>query len=234
MLKLATEFDLLEIIKGKEDWFFIVEIVFRTVVMYLAILFALTILGKRGVKQLSIFELVIIISFGSAAGDPMFYREVGIINAIAVFVVVILCYKFTTFLVFKSERIQKYIEGEPICLIQDGYFSIQNFKKEPIGYDEFFSEMRQQGVSHLGQISLALIEISGEISLYFYKEEDVKFGLPILPYLYENKCIRISEKGIYSCYFCGFTEEISVCESHLCKACSKDKWVKSVNNVRIT
>lgn len=234
MLSLIADFNLLEILKGKEDWFFAIEIGFRTVVMYLAILFALTILGKRGVKQLSIFELVIIIGLGSAAGDPMFYKDVGLISAFTVFTVVILCYKFTTFLMFKSERIEKLIEGIPIQLIHEGRFSIGNFKKEPLGYDEFFAEMRQQGVSHLGQISLALIEVSGEISLYYYSDQDVKFGLPILPHLYNVKHVQIPVSGIYSCNFCGYTERIEERETHQCKICTKNKWIKAVNNVRIT
>lgn len=234
MLASMADFNLLEILKGKEDWLFFIEIAFRTVVMYLAILFALTILGKRGVKQLSIFELVIIIGFGSAAGDPMFYKDVGLINAFTVFIVVILCYKFTTYLMLKSERFEKLIEGIPIQLIHEGRFSIGNFKKEPLGYDEFFAEMRQQGVSHLGQISLALIEVSGEISLYFYSDEEVKFGLPILPHLYNVKHVQIPVNGMYSCNFCGYTEKIEVCQNHKCKICTKNKWIKAVNNVRIT
>lgn len=234
MLQLATDFNIIDILKGKEEWSFIFEIIFRTIAMYLAILLALTILGKRGVKQLSVFELVIIIGFGSAAGDPMFYKEVGLISAITVFIVVIMCYKLTTFLIFKSEKIELLIEGKPICLVENGSFSINNFKKEPLGYDEFFSEMRQQGVSHLGQISLAIIEVTGEISLYFYKDEEVKYGLPILPKLYDDKHVQIPDSAIYSCNFCGFTEEILECNSHLCKNCHKDKWVKSINNVRIT
>ncbi|MGV9002769.1 DUF421 domain-containing protein [Flavobacterium sp.] len=234
MIPVASDFNFVEILKGKEDWFFVLEIGIRTIIMYLAVLFALTILGKRGVKQLSIFELVIIISFGSAAGDPMFYKDVGLISAFTVFIVVILCYKLTTYLIFKSERIEKLIEGVPIQLIHEGRFSIGNFKKEPLGYDEFFAEMRQQGVSHLGQISLALIEVSGEISLYYYSEEDVKFGLPILPHLYDVKHVKIKIKGIYSCNFCGFTEAIPECEEHICKICNKNEWIKSVTNVRIT
>jgi uncharacterized membrane protein YcaP (DUF421 family) len=63
---------------GSEDWEFLFEIGLRTFFMYIIILFGLRLLGKRGVKQLSIFELVVIISLGSAAGDPMFYKEVGL------------------------------------------------------------------------------------------------------------------------------------------------------------
>lgn len=49
--------------------------------MFTILLLTLKLAGKRGVKQLSIFETVIIIALGSAAGDPMFYEDVGIVPA---------------------------------------------------------------------------------------------------------------------------------------------------------
>lgn len=223
-----------ELLWGDVDATFLMQIGIRTVVMFLIILFALTILGKRGVKQLSIFELVIIISLGSAAGDPMFYKEVGLLSALAVFVGVILCYKITTHLVFKYKAVEKVLEGEPIYLITDGVFSINNFNKESLGYDEFFSEMRQKSVSHLGQIDIAIMEISGEISLYYYKDEDVLFGLPILPLLYKNQLREIPENANYSCSYCGYTEVIVPKSQHICPNCQHNLWVKSINCPRIT
>ena len=223
-----------QLLWGDLDISFLKQIAIRTVVMYLIILLALTILGKRGVKQLSIFELVIIISLGSAAGDPMFYKEVGLGSALAVFVCIILCYKITTHLVFKFKVVEKVLEGEPIYLIDDGVFSINNFNKESLGYDEFFSEMRQLNVAHLGQIDIAILEISGEISLYYYKDEDVLYGLPILPSLYNQQLYEIPKEGYYSCAYCGFTENVIAKKRHICSNCQHDKWVLSINWVRIT
>ena len=80
---------------GTEKADFLVEVIARTVIMFLVIIIGLRFLGKRGVKQLSVFELVVIIGLGSAAGDPMFYKEVGLLSALAVFVCVIFCYKIT-------------------------------------------------------------------------------------------------------------------------------------------
>lgn len=233
-MNLLSGFDLDLLLKGKEEWIFLFEIAFRTIIMFVAILIALRILGKRGVKQLSVFELVIIISLGSAAGDPMFYKEVGILTAFTVFTVIILCYKATTYFALKSDQFEKMIEGTPICLVKNGRFSITNFKNEPLGYDEFFAEMRQYSVSHLGQIEIALIEVTGEISLYYYKDEEVKYGLPILPHLYQEQHIQIMKRDIYSCSFCGNTETIEATDKHLCTICSKHKWVKSINTIRIT
>jgi uncharacterized membrane protein YcaP (DUF421 family) len=223
-----------QVLLGEENLEFLIEVVVRTIIMYLGILIALRSLGKRGVKQLSVFELVIIIGFGSAAGDPMFYKDVGVVNALVVFLVIILLYKLTTFLVTKSERMDKLIEGEPICLIADGKFSIDNFNKEPLGYDEFFAEMRQQSVSHLGQIEEAIIEVSGNVSLFFYEDKDVKYGLPILPALYAEKHSQILSSGMYACSFCGYTEKIQPTDKHLCNECGKSEWVIAINKRRIT
>lgn len=223
-----------ELLWGDLDASFLGQIAIRTVVMFLMILTALTLLGKRGVKQLSVFEVVIIISLGSAAGDPMFYQEVGLIPPLAVFVGIIICYKITTHLVFKFKTVEKVLEGEPIYLIDDGVFLLNNFNKEALGYDEFFAEMRQKSVMHLGQIDIAILEISGEVSLYFYEDDDVLYGLPILPLLYENQICKIVEEAHYSCYFCGFTEIIETTTHHICSNCNHDKWVKSLNCKRIT
>lgn len=225
---------LIEMFKGSEEWSFHWEILLRTVIMYVVILSALSVMGKRGVKQLSVFELVIIISFGSAAGDPMFYNDVGVLNAIVVLTSIILMYKLTTFLVFRFKKIEKLIEGEPICLIDHGRFSIENFDKEPLGHDEFFAEMRQYSVMHLGQIEKAIIEISGEVSLFFYADEEVKYGLPIWPELYAEKHYQILSEAYFSCSFCAHTEKIAPTDNHICPSCGKNEWVKSINKRRIT
>ncbi|CAM4101631.1 DUF421 domain-containing protein [Flavobacterium antarcticum] len=218
-----------ELLWGDLDAAFLGQIGIRTVVMFFIILTALKILGKRGVKQLSVFELVIIISLGSAAGDPMFYREVGLLSALAVFVGIIVCYKITTHLVFKFKAVEKVLEGEPIYLIDDGVFSLENFNKEALGYDEFFSEMRQKSVSHLGQIDIAILEISGELSLYYYEDDAVLWGLPILPTLYNNQLCIISKEAHYSCSYCGYTEIITPTIKHSCPNCNHEKWVASIN-----
>jgi uncharacterized membrane protein YcaP (DUF421 family) len=164
----------------------------------------------------------------------MFYKEVGLLSALAVIFCIIFCYKITTYLVFKYKAVEKLLEGEPIYLIEDGVFLIKNFNKESLGYDEFFSEMRQKSVSHLGQIDIAIMEISGEISLYFYEDKDVLYGLPILPVLFTSQLHVIIEEKHYSCTYCGFTEIISVKSDHFCPNCKHNQWVKSINNLRIT
>lgn len=127
------QFDWKELLLGQEEWSFLLEIALRTTIMFITIIIGLRLLGKRGVKQLSLFELVVIIGLGSAAGDPMFYREVGIVSSILVFVLIILMYSIVTYLIGKSKKFETLLEGKSICLIENGEFSIENFKKRKSG-----------------------------------------------------------------------------------------------------
>lgn len=236
MILLAQNFfkDFEKILLGDKDWAFIPEIAFRTLLMYLIVLVSLRLLGKRGVKQLSVFELVVIISLGSAAGDPMFYSEVGIISALAVFTVIVCAYKVTSHFVNKSKKIEELLEGSCTCLIEEGMFAIANFKKETLAQDEFFSELRQHSISHLGQVKLAIIETSGSVSVFFYADDEVKYGLPILPEQFCRKQKEIEEEGTYSCSFCGYTTHLKPANNVCCSRCQKDVWVKSNRNLRVT
>ncbi|MDY0930489.1 MULTISPECIES: DUF421 domain-containing protein [unclassified Chryseobacterium] len=233
---LATflNFNWKELFLGTEDWGFLLEIVLRTIIMFLTIIVSLRVLGKRGVKQLSIFELVVIIGLGSAAGDPMFYKEVGIVSSMLVFLVIIILYSSITALIGRFKKIENLFEGKAICLIEQGVFAIDNFKKENLGSDEFFAELRVKGISHLGQIELAIEEVSGEISVFFNEDEKVKYGLPIMLNSLDNPIQNIQIPGYYSCTFCGFTELKEEGNAGSCKNCGKKNWVKASNKIRVT
>ncbi|MCJ7936205.1 MAG: DUF421 domain-containing protein [Chryseobacterium sp.] len=223
-----------ELLLGHEEWSFLLEIILRTMIMFLAIIIGLRILGKRGVKQLSIFELVVIIGLGSAAGDPMFNKDVGIISSLIVFIVIILLYTIVTFFIGKSKNFEKLVEGKSVCLIENGEFSIKNFQKENLGSDEFFAELRLKGVSQLGQIEMAIEEISGEISVFFFEDQSVKHGLPIMPDSLNNPLQYLPAEGYYSCTFCGHTEHKKTGSAGRCPNCKKDEWVESSNKRRVT
>jgi len=212
---------------------FLLEVIFRSTVMFIILLLTLKLAGKRGVKQLSIFETVIVIALGSAAGDPMFYEDVGIVPAAIVFLVIIVLYRTVTWLTGKSKKFEEFIEGKTVCLINNGKFSVTSFRKETLAQDEFFSELRVKSIEHLGQIKHAFIEPSGEISVFFYDDKEVGYGLPILPALFNKKSKVISVDGIYACSFCGHTEEQKT-GTATCKVCKKEEWVEAIDTKRIT
>jgi uncharacterized membrane protein YcaP (DUF421 family) len=211
---------------------FLFEVAFRTVIMFTVVLLTLKFAGKRGVKQLSIFEIVIIISLGSAAGDPMFYEDVGLIPAILVFIIILLMYRAVTWLLGKSKRFENFIEGTTQCIIEDGQFSLKSFEKEDLAQDEFFAELRLKSIEHLGQVRNAYIETNGAISVFFYDESNIKYGLPILPQLFNLKSKNIPKAGIYACTFCANTQQLEPIAAK-CSICIRDEWVESIKTKRL-
>jgi len=232
-LQIFFNIDWKQLLLGDEQWLFLLETVSRTILMFIVVLAAIRLLGKRGVKQLSIFELVVIISLGSAAGDPMFYNDVGILTAIVVFIVIVICYKLVVLLIVKNKRFEDLIEGKAVYLIKDGVFLVKNFNKESLTDDEFFAELRLKGISHLGQLEIAIQESGGEISIFPFEDTMVKYGLPILPETYHDAIKFISKTDYYSCSFCGFSKEIKATGAYTCSNCKRDLWIKSINTKRI-
>lgn len=233
LLQASSGFDWKQLMLGSEEWSFLPETISRTSIMFIIILTGLRLLGKRGVKQLSVFELVVIIGLGSATGDPMFYKDVGILPAFIVFIMIVVFYTIITYIIGKNKKFEILIEGQPVCLIKHGRFLIDNFKKEILGEDEFFAELRMQSVSQLGQIEEAIIESSGNISIFYYPDEEVKYGLPIMIGTISVSHYKIFAPDYYSCTFCGYTDQLKPTERFICPTCKKEKWVKSNNKKRI-
>jgi len=213
---------------------FLFEVAFRSLLMYLLILLTLRITGKRGVKQLSLFELTIILSLGSAAGDPMFYSDVPLSHAVVVFGVVILCYLFFNRLTEKNEQVEKWLEGSPICLIEAGKINLEAFQKENITYQELFGELRQQQVEHLGQLRKVYLEATGEISVFFFLDEEVQPGLPIFPEILAHPLQRIERAGLYACRTCGHCQSLMSVAEVECEQCQHKYWLPTCQRRRVT
>lgn len=219
---------------GDEGISFLLEIAVRTLLMFILVLILLRLTGKRSIKQLSIFEIVMIIALGSAAGDPMIYKEIGILQASIVFLVVLISYKFITYLITKSERIEIFLEGKAIYIVHDGHAALESIHHTDLAMDEFFAELRVLNIQHLGQVKEALLETNGHVSLLYFEDNDVKPGLPIWPKEWNKKSEMIAVEDLYACSMCGFTLTIGPGEGGKCPFCKKNKeWVKAIDNKRI-
>jgi uncharacterized membrane protein YcaP (DUF421 family) len=211
-------------------WTYLGEVAFRTVFMFIILLTALTVSGKREVRQLSIYELVLLIGLGSAAGDPMFYNDVPLSSAVVVFVVMMSCYKLATYISDKNKKVRDVLEGQPVYVIENGCILVQNFDQEDLGLEELFSDLRVEGIEQLGQVRAAILEPNGQLSVFQFKETDILPGLPILPNELDKHTDHIEVAGHYACCGCGKVEPLQVgTDPVICQQCSKTDWVKAVH-----
>lgn len=214
------------------EWHFMAELIVRTAIMFLMILLVLRLSGKRGVRQLTLFEVAIILGLGSAAGDPMFQEDIPIFHALVVFAVVMTIYKTLTWLAAKSLPIHRILEGKEMAVVENGVFSIKNERDNDFSTVEFFAELRNQSVEHLGQVRTALLETDGTLSVLFYAEAEVKFGLPLFPDAYQKADLSVY-RGVLACMYCGCVQQHdTVMKTQVCPRCKRDKWAKALNTKR--
>lgn len=98
----------------------------------------------------------------------------------------------------------------------------------------FFAQLRLTGVMHLGQIQLKIIETNGSISLSYYADDEVKYGLPILPELFDQQSKEITKEDYYTCSFCGYLQKLKPVKEHICPTCNRNKWVTAMNKKRVS
>jgi uncharacterized membrane protein YcaP (DUF421 family) len=224
-------FDLYRIFLGDQPLGFFLEIMFRTVVMYLYVLLLLRLLGKRGMGQLSPFEFTIIIALGSAVGDPMFYPEVPLLHCLAVVTLVVAMTRFVTYLSNRSENVEKFLEGQPCCVVEDGVLNLKSIDGERFSREELFMLLREKGVSQLGQVRRAYVEPSGGISAFRRPADRAKPGLPIIPPYDEwtpQPGIAVNSAArragvLYACWKCGHSELPD--DARPCSRCDSDDWI---------
>ncbi|HBS67346.1 MAG TPA: DUF421 domain-containing protein, partial [Acinetobacter pittii] len=180
---------------------------------------------------LSLFELAIILCLGSAAGDPMFTEDLPIAHAFVAFVVILFLYRFATWSMVKHKKIEDLLEGKALCIVKDGLVVYKDFQKQSYSHDEFFSEMRQQNVEHLGQVRTALLESDGILSLLYFEDEDVKWGLPLFPDAY-IKADVLKLNTFYSCMKCGETKILNKIDQE-CTRCKHHSWAESLKTRRL-
>lgn len=118
-------------------------------------------MGKRGVGQLTPFELVVIIALGSATGDSMFYPDVPILYAWLVIASMVARERLVANLQARSRRVNAFMEGLPRLLVHDGRILEEELAAERMRVDELLSRLREKNILNTGEIRYASLEPSG-------------------------------------------------------------------------
>jgi len=110
---------------------------------------------------------------------------------------------------------------------------LESLDRLNISEDEFFMELRQSGVEHLGQIRLALVEVDGQLSLYFYDDDEMRAGLSILPPEHRQDYSTVPVSARYACTHCGQTQRIEAEQPAICPRCQRQRWSAALSVRRL-
>lgn len=174
-------FDLARMFIGEHPPLFLLEVAFRTLIMYGYTLLAVRFLGKRGTGQLTVFDFIVVILLGSAAGDPMLYDDVPLIYGIIVITVVVIIERVLNAWTNRNTKLEAYLESTPTLLVKNGAIDMESLKSEQISRAELMMELREKGVRSVGEVERAYIEPSGRMSVFKFEPGKEKDGESTFP-----------------------------------------------------
>ena len=147
-----------------------------TSIIYLFLTLAIRIFGKKELSQLSVLDLVFVLLISNGVQNAMVGSDSSLLGGIlAATTLFILNYIFK-YLIFRSKRLAKLLEGEPLILVSNGKIHDKNLRKLQITFDELLESIREHGVSDIREVNLAIFEVDGNISILSneYKDRSVK------------------------------------------------------------
>lgn len=225
--------DLRTIFIGEDNpWIFLMECALRAALMFVLVLALMKLSGKKEVRQFSVLELLVIIGLGSALGDPMIYTEAPILPSLVAIATVLFCYWAMNKWTNRAPKVERFIEGEVRRVLHNGILDLEALDAEGLSVSELFGDLRGMHVEHLGQVRSAYVEISGEVSVFFHADADVRPGLPLAPEA-RSAGAPLSSMGSFPCCCtrCGYL--VSDTREQNCPHCAGDAWVEALSCKRV-
>ncbi len=141
------------------------ETILRVLFVYVFLVFALRVMGKREFSEFSAIELVVILLIPEMLNEALVGNDPSLTNGIVAACTLLLVVFLTSALTFVSKRAESVIESAPSVLAFDGKLVEKNLRRERVTPEELYSEMRMQGYERLDQVKWAILEGDGKISV---------------------------------------------------------------------
>lgn len=142
--------------------------VIRTVILYLLLMVAMRLMGKRQLGELQPSELVVTLLLSDLAAVPMQENGLPLLNGILPILVLVSLELLLSGLMLKSPSVSKLISGSPIPIIRDGIMDASALKRLRMTVEDLEESLRQQDIFDISKVQYAIAETNGHISAYCY------------------------------------------------------------------
>jgi uncharacterized membrane protein YcaP (DUF421 family) len=149
----------------------LLEIVGRTIVIYLLILVGVRLSGKREVGQMTPFDLTLLLLLSNSVQNAMTGPDNsllgGVVAALSLFLLNLGIAEYSGV----NRRFRKFVQGSPSLLIHNGEVVVAHMAKEHVTMDELERSLREHAIGSVKDVSLGVLEVDGSMS--FLKFDDI-------------------------------------------------------------
>jgi uncharacterized membrane protein YcaP (DUF421 family) len=148
----------------------LVEILLRTITIYLVVLIGVRLSGKREVGQMTPFDLTLLLLISNSVQNAMTGSDTSLAGGIVAAITLLLMNYFVAEFSGGNRRFRKFVQGQPSLLVHDGEVILAHMAKEHVSMDELERAMRQHGISTYHDVALGVLEVDGSMSFLKYDD----------------------------------------------------------------
>jgi uncharacterized membrane protein YcaP (DUF421 family) len=147
------------------------ELVVRTVVMYVVLWSVIRGTGKRELAELGPFDLVLLIVLGDVVQQAITQEDMSITGGtivVATMGVIVIAINIVT---RRSDRARHVIEGHPTTVVRDGAIEQEALRLERLPIADLLEAARAKGIDDLATVRYAILEPNGRFSFITADDE---------------------------------------------------------------
>ena len=138
----------------------------RTIILYILIIAALRLTGKRQLGELQPSELVLSIMISDLACVPMANTGIPLLGGVIPMVTIVSMEIILSYIILKSNKARRVITGQPSIIISKGVVNQREMERLRINIDDLMEELRQKSIVSIEEVNYAILETTGTLSVF--------------------------------------------------------------------
>ncbi|KIN65850.1 Membrane protein-like protein [Sulfitobacter noctilucae] len=135
------------------------------VFLYVAVVVAVRIFGKRSTSQMNNFDWIVTVGIGSLMASGVMLEDVTVIESVAAIYVLLGLQWALTRSMLSSDEVTKAIKSEPTLLLHRGEVIEAAMKRERLTMAELHAAVRGAGLSRIEDVQWVILETNSSLSV---------------------------------------------------------------------
>lgn len=137
----------------------------KSIIIYLFIIFAIRLFGKKELAQLSVVDLVFILLISNSVQNAMVGPDTSLMGGIAAATGLFVINYIFKWLLKKFPKFSSLVQGNELMLIYKGKVLKEHLEASMLTMEELEAAVREHGVEKISEVDLAVLEVDGNISV---------------------------------------------------------------------
>lgn len=148
------------------SWSEMGKVALSTLAIYVSVVAALRVAGRRTVSQMSAFDFVVTIAIGSLVASTALSPSSSYGQGLAAVLTLLAAQQVVAVIRQRVPATEKVLDFSPEPLYSDGRMNLrQNPLTAQVTETELFSKLRHEGITSLEEVKLVILEPDGGISI---------------------------------------------------------------------